>query len=115
VQAHQPSLIASHASKVLSRWAASIHAQTIAAAISHATAGLAPLVPAFLLFGLILVSIPRPHRWIFSLTLDGGLALGYYQRHLPRLPLSAVTEAITTRSASLSTQLTRHLPTSSLV
>jgi hypothetical protein len=115
IQRHPPSLIAPHASKILSGWAASIHGPTIATAISHATAGLAPLVPAFLLLGLILVSIPRAHRWIFSMTLDGGLALGYYQRHLPRLPQSAVTEAITTRSASLSTQLTRHLPTSSIV
>src|SRR5690348_147710 len=105
---------ASHAGEVLNRWAESIQGQTIIAAISRAAADLTRWVPAFMLLGLILVSVPRAHRWIFNLTLAGGLALGYYHRHLPPLPRSSAAEAITTRSASLSTQATRHLTKSSL-
>ena len=66
IQAHQPSLTAPHMRKVLSRWAASIHGQTIAVAISHAMAALALQVPAFLLIGLILVR--------FSVVTDGYFA-----------------------------------------
>ncbi len=103
----------SHAKTDLTHWARTIHSQTINSAISHAITDVTRWVPAFMVLGLILVSIPRAHQWIFNITMFGGLALGYYQRHLPPLPQSTVAADITKRSAALAIQIPQHLPVSS--
>ncbi len=87
------------------RWPAvrSIDGQTISLAEAHATAELNHWMPVFIVIGLILVSIPRAHLWIFRITMLSGVALGYYQRRLPPFPRSAVASGLSrsrARSAS---------------
>jgi hypothetical protein len=95
------------------RWPAlkSIGGGTIKVATVHATAELSHWAPAFLALGLVLVIIPRPHRWLFRITTVSGAALGYYQWRLPPFPQSTVASDITRRAASLTSRIT--LPVSS--
>ena len=96
------------------RWPAvrSIDGQTISLAEAHATAELNHWMPVFIVIGLILVSIPRAHLWIFRITMLSGVALGYYQRRLPPFPRSAVAIDIIRRTASLTSSIPRHLAVS---
>ena len=91
------------------RWPAlkSIGAETIKVAAVHAMAEPSHWAPAFIAFGLVLVIIPRPHRWLFRITMAGGVALGYYQRRIPPFPPSTVSADITSRTASLISQAIR--------
>jgi hypothetical protein len=66
-------------------------------------------VPAIALFAVILTSIPRARIWIFRFTVLGGLALGFYQRHLPAFPQPAAVDAITRRVALAASWAQRHL------
>jgi hypothetical protein len=89
------------------RWPhlSTIQGRTIILADVHAVGGLGRWVPIFVAFGLILVCIPRAHRFIFGLTLLSSAALGYYQRYLPPLPASSVTSYTTRRTASLASRI----------
>jgi hypothetical protein len=96
------------------RWPAvrSIDDQTISLAEAHSTAELSHGVPAFIVLGLILVSIPRAHLWVFRITMLSGVALGYYYRRLPPFPQSALAIDIIRRTASLTRSIPRHLAVS---
>jgi hypothetical protein len=85
------------------RWPAlkSIHSERISAATASAAAELSHCVPAFLLLGLIIVIVPRPHRWLFRITMLSGGAVGYFQQRIPSFPHSAVANDISARVASL--------------
>jgi hypothetical protein len=89
------------------RWPqlAQIGKRTVTGATVHAVTQFAAWMPAFTALGVILVIIPRPRRWVFGLTVLAGGALGYYQRHLPPFPRSAIASAITGRSASMAAHL----------
>jgi hypothetical protein len=78
-----------------------IQGRTISLADVHAVAELGRWVPIFIAFGLILVCIPRAHRFIFGLAFLSGAALGYYQRYLPPLPAPSGTAYATRQAASL--------------
>ncbi len=82
-----------------------IQGRTIIMADIHAVAELGRWVPIFIAFGLILVCIPRAHRFIFALTLLSCAALGYYQRYLPSLPASSATAYTTRQAASLASRI----------
>jgi hypothetical protein len=83
--------------------------QAISLAATPAAAELSRWVPVFTVFGLILVSIPRAHLWIFRLTMLSGVVLGYYQRRLPPFPQSTATTEITRRAALLTNWMQLHL------
>ncbi len=83
-----------------------IHVPRVRAAEAYAAAQLAHWVPVFIVLGLILAAIPSAHRWIFRLTMLGGAALGYCQRHLPPFPRSAAAD-ITKWSASVVSRILR--------
>jgi hypothetical protein len=78
-------------------------------AVAGALADLSRWLPAFMGLGLILVSIPRAHLWLFRITMLAGAALGYYQRHLPSLPWSAAAADITKKPAALMDHASRVL------
>jgi hypothetical protein len=82
--------------------------QVISAAAAPAALQLSRWVPVFIVFGVTLVCIPRAHIWIFRLTMLGAVAFGYYQRHLPPLPRSAVVADITRRAAVLARWIQLH-------
>ncbi len=83
--------------------------RAISLAAAPAALQLSRWVPVFMVFGLILISIPRAHLWIFRLTMLGAVAFGYYQRHLPSFPRSAVAMDITRRAAVLARWIQLHL------
>lgn len=89
------------------RWPAlkSIHGEMISGATVSAAAELSHWVPAFLLLGLIIVIIPRPHRWLFRITMLSGGAVGYFQQRIPSFPHSAVASDISARAASLTARI----------
>lgn len=82
-----------------------IQGRTFTLADVHAIAGLGRWLPVSIVFGLVLVGIPRPHRWIFSLTMLGSALLGYYHRYLPPAPYSALTANSTKPAASLAARI----------
>jgi hypothetical protein len=84
-----------------------IHGPRLRSAETHAAPELARWILVFIVLGLILVAIPRAHRWIFRLTMLGGAALGYSQRHLPPFPRSAVAADITKWFASIASRILR--------
>lgn len=92
------------------RWPSfgSIQGRTIILAGVHAVGELGRWVPIFIALGLVLVSIPRPHRFIFVPTLLGSAVLGYYQRYLPPFPSSSVTAYTAKQAVSLAS----HIPSS---
>jgi hypothetical protein len=67
---------------------------------THAASQVSGWVPAFLILGIVLACIPRPHRWLFRLTILAGAALGYYRRLIPAFPRSAVALYLGRHAAS---------------
>ncbi len=92
----------------------SISGGMINLATVHATAELSHWVPAFLALGLALVIIPRPHQWLFRITMVSGAALGYYQRRLPPFPHSTMANDIIRQAASLAGRITLPVSAKSL-
>ena len=83
--------------------------RAISLAAGPAALQLSRWVPVFMVFGVILICIPRAHLWIFRFTMLGAVAFGYYQRHLPPFPRSAVAVDITRRAAVLARWIQLHL------
>jgi hypothetical protein len=81
----------------------------ISVAAVPAVVQLSRWVPAIVLFGVILTSVPRPNIWIFRLTILGGVALGYYQRYLPPFPQPAAIGDIVRRVTSAGSWAQSHL------
>jgi hypothetical protein len=82
-----------------------IHGLRIRVAETHAVVEAPRWVPVFIVLGLILVGIPRVHRWIFRLTMLGAGALGFYQRRFPSLPRWAAVADIAKRSAWIASRV----------
>jgi hypothetical protein len=84
------------------RWPQSskINAGMITAAVVQASSYSSRLAPVILALGLVLVIIPRPHRWHFAIVLLGVIALGYFASALPPLARSKLSDAISGRVAS---------------
>lgn len=78
-----------------------IKGEQISLATVRAAAGLGYWAPAFILLGLVLVIIPRPHRWLFRITMLGGAALGYFQQRIPSFPDSVLASEITARAGQV--------------
>src|SRR5215472_1370026 len=93
------------------RWPAvrSVDARMITLAIADALPGLGRLIPAFIGIGLILISIPRAHLWLFRIAMLTGVALGYYQRYLPAFPWSAGAADVTRKPSAELTKLSHFL------
>jgi hypothetical protein len=83
--------------------------RAISVAAAPAALQLSRWAPVFIVFGVILICIPHAHLWIFRLTMLGAVAFGYYQRHLPPFPRSAVAVDITRRAAVLARWIQLHL------
>ena len=81
----------------------------ISVAAAPAVVQLSRWVPAIVLFGVILISIPRAHIWIFRLTILGSVALGFYQRYLPPFPQPAAIGDITRRVSQAGSWVQSHL------
>jgi hypothetical protein len=72
---------------------------------AHAASQVSGWVSAFLVLGLVLACIPRPHRWLFRLTILAGAALGYYRRLIPAFPRSALDLYIDRHAASVAARV----------
>ena len=83
--------------------------RVISVAAAPAALQLSRWAPVFIVFSVILISIPYAHIWIFRLTMIGAIAFGYYERHLPPFPRSAVVVDITRRAAVLARWIQLHL------
>jgi hypothetical protein len=96
------------------RWSAvgSTNGLMASLAVVHADGDMSRLVPAFIMLGLILVSIPRAYLWIFRLTMLIAAVLGYYQRYLPPFWRSAATTFISREALSLTRLTQRYLAAS---
>jgi hypothetical protein len=81
----------------------------ISVAAVPAVVQLSRWVPAIVLFGVILISIPRANIWIFRLTILGSVALGFYQRYLPPFPQPAAIGDIVRRVTSAGDWAQSHL------
>lgn len=81
----------------------------IGVATVPAVVQLSRLIPAIILFSVILISIPRAHIWFFWIGLLGAVTLGYCQRYLPPFPQLAATADATRRIALSASWTQRHL------
>jgi hypothetical protein len=81
---------------------------------THAASQVSGWVPAFLVLGLVLACIPRPHRWLFRLTILAGAALGYYHRLIPAFPRSALALDIGRHAASAAASVRLSQPPGSI-
>ena len=75
------------------------YTELIYTATVHSLAHLSRWASLFVLLGLIVVAVPRPPRWLFGITMIGGVAVGYYQRRLPPFPVSSIANYMTRRTA----------------
>ncbi len=81
---------------------------------THAASQVSGWVPAFLVLGFVLACIPRPHRWLFRLTILAGAALGYYRRLIPAFPRSALALYIGHHAASVAARVRLSSPPGSI-
>lgn len=77
---------------------------------THAASQVGGWVPTFVVLGLVLACIPRPHRWLFRLTIFASAALGYYRRLIPAFPRSALALDVVRHVGSAAASVLRLSP-----
>lgn len=80
----------------------------ITTAVAQSILSISHLAPVIVAFGLALVVIPLPHRWLFGITLLCAIGLGYYQSILPPFPWSELSSEIDGRIASVTRWMLSH-------